>query len=58
MPVIRDAFGIRELTPYECLKFQGFLENFKFPNIPLNEGYKQCGNTVCVDVIKNIKFKK
>ena len=54
VPIIRDDFGIRKLTPYECLKFQGFLEDFKFPNIPLNEVYKQCGNTVCVSIIQNI----
>ena len=53
VPVIRDDFGIRKLTPYECLKFQGFSGNFKFPNIPLNEVYKQCGNTVCVSLIKH-----
>ena len=51
VPVIIDDFGIRKLTPYECLKFQGFPESFKFPNIPLHEIYKQCGNTVCVETV-------
>ncbi len=54
VPTIKDDFGIRKLTPYECLKFQGFPESFKFPNMPLNEAYKQCGNTVCVNIIANI----
>lgn len=53
VPIIKDDFGIRKLTPYECLRFQGFPESFKFPNVPLNEAYKQCGNTVCVKVILN-----
>lgn len=54
VPIIRDDFGIRKLTPYECLKLQGFPKNFKFPNIPLHEVYKQCGNTVCVNIIRSI----
>ena len=54
VPLVRDAFGVRRLTPYECLKFQGFPESFKLPNMPLNEVYKQCGNTVCVKIVSNI----
>lgn len=52
--VIRDDFGIRKLTPYECLKLQGFSDGFKFANIPINEAYKQCGNTVCVKIVEKI----
>lgn len=54
VPIIRDDFGIRKLTPYECLAFQGFPNSFRFPNISLNSAYKQAGNTVCVPVIFNI----
>ncbi len=54
VPIIRDDFGIRKLTPYECLQFQGFPAHFKFPKIPLHEAYKQCGNTVSVDTISSI----
>lgn len=54
VPLIRDDFGIRKLTPYECLKLQGFPVDYKFPNIPLNEVYKQCGNTVCVQQVRSI----
>ncbi len=54
VPIIRDNYGIRKLTPYECLKLQGFPSDFKFPNIPLNEAYKQCGNTVSVKLIQSI----
>ncbi|NBK99693.1 MAG: DNA (cytosine-5-)-methyltransferase [Erysipelotrichia bacterium] len=57
VPIIRDDFGIRKLTPHECLKLQGFPNSFDFPKIPLNEAYKQCGNTVAVNIIQNITFK-
>lgn len=54
VPVIRDDYGIRKITPLECLALQGFPSDFKFPNIPLNSAYKQAGNTVCVPVVKRI----
>ena len=57
IPVIRDMFGIRKLTPYECLALQGFPREFRFPNIPLDNAYKQCGNSVCVPVIRRIAEK-
>lgn len=53
IPVIKDKFGIRRITPMECLALQGFPPNFKFPvNVPLREQYKQAGNTVCSNIIK------
>lgn len=54
VPIIRDDFGIRKLTPYECLALQGFPMDFKFKDIPLEAAYKQCGNTVCVPVVRRI----
>lgn len=57
VPIIRDDFGIRKLTPMECLAFQGFPKEYAFKGISLNCAYKQCGNTVCVPVIKNIAEK-
>lgn len=54
VPIIRDDFGIRKLTPYECLALQGFPSNFRFKDIPLEAAYKQCGNTVCVPVVRRI----
>lgn len=55
VPIILDDFGIRRLTPYECLKLQGFPEDFKFaPGTPMRKAYKQVGNSVCVPVIKRI----
>ena len=54
IPVIKDEFGIRKLTPYECLALLGFPKGFRFPNIPLEKAYKQCGNSVVVPVIRRI----
>ena len=54
VPIIRDDFGIRKLTPIECLAFQGFTREFTFKGISLESAYKQCGNTVCVPVIRDI----
>lgn len=54
IPVIKDDFGIRKLTPYECLALLGFPKDFRFPNIPLEKAYKQCGNSVVVPVIRRI----
>ena len=54
VPVIRDRFGIRKLTPRECLDFQGYPQNFGFKGIPIESAYKQIGNSVCVPVIKKI----
>lgn len=54
VPIIRDDYGIRKLTPRECLDFQGFPKKFKFKGISLNGAYKQIGNTVCVPVVMQI----
>lgn len=57
VPVVLDDYGIRKITPYECLALQGFPKEFRFPNIPLNSAYKQCGNSVVVPVIRRIAEK-
>lgn len=55
VPVVLDNYGIRKLTLRECLDFQGFPNDFYFPNtITINDAYKQIGNSVCVPVIKRI----
>ena len=49
---------IRQLTPRECLRVQGFPENFDFPNdISIPQIYKMCGNSVSVPVIEMIYQK-
>lgn len=54
VPIIKDNFGIRTITPKECLALQGFPATFDFPDIPIKSMYKQSGNTVVVPVVKRI----
>lgn len=54
IPYIKDNYGIRKITPYECLALQGFPQEYRFPKIPIASAYKQCGNSVVVPVIKKI----
>ena len=55
VPIIRDKYDIRRLTPEECLAFQGFPRNFKFPeDVAEGQRYKQAGNSVSVPVIEKI----
>lgn len=55
VPVVWDDYGIRKLTLRECLGFQGFPNEFYFPNtITIEDAYKQIGNSVSIPVIKRI----
>lgn len=54
IPIIKDNYGIRKITPYEALALQGFPETFIFNGIPSHAAYKQIGNSVCVPIIKEI----
>ena len=55
VPIIKDHFGIRMLTPKECLDLMGFPKSFSFPdNLESKSAYKQCGNSVVVPVIRRI----
>lgn len=54
VPIVLDDYGIRRITPYECLALQGYPKSFGFPKIPMASAYKQCGNSVVVPVIKRI----
>jgi DNA (cytosine-5)-methyltransferase 1 len=54
IPLILDDYGIRKITPYECLALQGFPKDYRFPKIPMASAYKQCGNSVAVPVIRRI----
>lgn len=58
VPLVRDNFGVRKLTPRECLRFQGFPDAFGFPHsISLDKSYAQIGNSVCVPVVRRIAEK-
>lgn len=54
VPYIRDAFGIRKITPKECLALQGFPYEFSFPQISIRSTYKQCGNSVVIPIVRAI----
>lgn len=57
VPLIKDNYGIRKLTPKECFRFQGF-NGIKFPNDVSNtQFYKQAGNSVTIQLIKKIADK-
>lgn len=53
VPVIRDEFGIRKITPREALSFQGFPEEFRIVTSDVH-AYKQAGNSVVVPVVRRI----
>ncbi len=58
VPLILDNYGIRKLTPEECVGFQGFPEEFSFPSDISNASkYKQAGNSVSVPVVKAVVDK-
>lgn len=57
VPLLRDLYGIRKLTPRECFRFQGFPNNFKFPNISNCHLYKQAGNSVTVPLITKLAIE-
>ena len=53
--VLRDSWGVRRITLREALRFQGFPQDYYFPNtIKIQDAYKQIGNSVSVPVICKI----
>ena len=55
VPIIKDKFGIRCITPTECLALQGFPDSFLFgEGVPEKEMYKQAGNTVVFQLINKM----
>lgn len=55
VPIIKDSYGIRKLTPLECIRFQGFPNSYVLPDdLSDSSLYKQAGNSVSVPVIKRI----
>jgi DNA (cytosine-5)-methyltransferase 1 len=55
VPIIKDNYGIRKLTPRECARFQGFKDSFILPNhLPDSKLYYQIGNSVTVPLIKRV----
>lgn len=54
VPLIKDNFGIRKLIPRECLRLQGFEDDFILPDIARSHLYKQIGNSVTINVVERI----
>jgi len=54
VPLVRDNYGIRKLTPRECARLQGFDNDFNLPEIAPSHLYKQMGNSVSVPVIRRV----
>lgn len=54
VPVIEDRWGIRKLSPLECLRLQGFkADEFSFPpGLSKTQGYRQVGNTITVPLVQ------
>lgn len=54
VPIIKDDFGIRKLTPRECFNFQGFPKSFELANIAHSKLYTQAGNSITVPLVARI----
>lgn len=55
VPLVRDAYGIRKLTPRECARFQGFPDSHVFPKeLSDRKKYYQIGNSVTVSLVERI----
>lgn len=55
VPLILTDYGIRKLTPKECINFQGYPVNYTFPDSIANSAkYKQAGNSVVVPLITKV----
>lgn len=54
VPLIITDEGFRKLSPKECLNFQGYPEQYEFPNIANSKKYKQAGNSVTVPLIQRV----
>jgi DNA (cytosine-5)-methyltransferase 1 len=54
VPLVRDDYGVRKLTPRETANFQGFPKNFKLPAQANSHLYHQFGNSVTVPLIERI----
>jgi DNA (cytosine-5)-methyltransferase 1 len=55
VPLIKDDFGIRKLTPKECFAFQGYpVDKYILPKIANSKLYMQAGNSVTTTLIEQI----
>lgn len=56
VPVVLDDWGLRQLTPEECARFQGFVgPDAQFPDcVSRVQRYKQIGNSVTVPLVEKL----
>lgn len=54
VPLVKDNYGIRKLTPRECFSFQGYPNNYILPNLANSKLYMQAGNSVTTPLIERI----
>ena len=55
VPLIKDDFGIRKLTPKECFAFQGYpMNRYILPQIANSKLYMQAGNSVTTSLVERI----
>lgn len=55
VPLIKDDYGIRKLTPKECFALQGYpMDKFILPSIADSKLYMQAGNSVTTSLVERI----
>ena len=55
VPIIRDDYGIRKLTPRECFNFQGYPKDFILSReIAMSKLYMQAGNSVTMPLVQRV----
>lgn len=55
VPLIKDEYGIRKLTPKECFAFQGYpVEKYILPDLANSKLYMQAGNSVTTSLVERI----
>lgn len=58
VPLIKDDYGIRKLTPKECFAFQGYpMDKYILPPIANSKLYMQAGNSVTTTLIERISVE-
>ena len=59
VPVIKDKWGIRKLTPTECARFQGIAEHEIIFPLEMSDAqkYKQIGNAVTIDLVEKLALE-
>ena len=56
VPLIKDSFGVRRLTPRECFNLQGFSSDYKLVGSD-SALYTLAGNAISVKVLERILEK-